>query len=57
MIGKEKAMDRVFDICNLIGEDADIMKEMTRFKVFSTMSEEEYWKTVDAIAFRLGFMW
>ena len=52
---KEKAIDRAFDMCNLIGEDVDIFSIMYRYKALRELSDEELDRIYDDIADRLGF--
>lgn len=55
MLSKEKAIERVFDRCNLIGEEVDILKIMYQYKAISESSEDEIDRIYDDIADRLGF--
>lgn len=52
----EKAVERCFDRCNLIGEDVDIYSEMNRYKALREASPEQREKAYESIADRLGFM-
>ncbi len=52
---KEKAIERIFDRCNLIGEDVDILCIMYKYKVIRELPEEEIDRIYDEIADRLGF--
>lgn len=52
---KEKAIERAFDRCNLIGEDADIFAVMYQYKALRELSDEELDRIYDDIADRLGF--
>lgn len=52
----DKAVDRCFDRCNLIGEDVDIWAEMNRYKVLREASEELREEAYEDIACRMGFM-
>lgn len=56
-MSKEKAYERVFDTCNLIGEDVDIIAVMYRYKVIRELPEKEFDEMYEAIAERLGFKW
>jgi hypothetical protein len=51
-----KAVERCFDICNLIGEDVDIWHEMMRFKALREASEAMQEEAYMSIATRLGFI-
>lgn len=57
MLSKDKAYEKCFDACNLIGEDVDIIAVMYRYKVFREMPEKEFDEVYEAIADRLGFHW
>lgn len=52
---KEKAIEKVFDRCNLIGEDVDILSIMYKYKAIRELPEEEIDRIYDEIADRLGF--
>lgn len=52
----EKAVDRCFDRCNLIGEDVDIYAEMNRYKALREASTEQREEAYESIADRLGFI-
>lgn len=52
---KEKAIERAFDRCNLIGEEVDILKIMYQYKAIRELPEEEIDQIYDDIADRLGF--
>lgn len=52
---KEQAIERVFDTCNLIGDEVDILDVMFRFKVLRNLPDEEIDNIYDDIADRLGF--
>ena len=52
---KEKAIERAFDRCNLIGQDVDILKIMYQYKVIRDLPDEEIDRIYDDIADRLGF--
>ena len=53
----EKAIDRAFDRCNLIGEDCDIYSVILSYKAIRELPEEEIEKIYDEIAERMGFTW
>ena len=55
MMTKEKAIERVFDRCNLIGENVDILHVMYQYKAIRELSEKEIDQIYDDIADRLGF--
>ena len=52
----DKALDKCFDRCNLIGEDVDIYKEMNRYKVLREASKDLRDEAYEYIACRMGFM-
>lgn len=53
----EKAIQRAFDRCNLIGEDCDIYSVLYRYKAIRDLPDEEIEKIYDEIAERLAFTW
>lgn len=55
MMTKEKAIERAFDRCNLIGEEVDILSVMYQYKALRELPEEEQDRIYDDIADRLGF--
>lgn len=55
MMTKEKAIERVFDRCNLIGENVDILEIMYKYKAIRDLPEDEIDRIYDDIADRLGF--
>ena len=52
---KEQAIERVFDRCNLIGEEVDILNIMYQYKAIRELPDEEIDQIYDDIADRLGF--
>ncbi len=52
---KEKAIERAFDTCNLIGENVDILQVIYRYKALRDLPDEEIDQIYDEIADRLGF--
>lgn len=52
----QKTIDRIFDLCNLEGEDCEIYNVMYRFKSVRNLPEQEFEELYDDLAFRLGFM-
>ena len=52
---KEKAIERAFDRCNLIGEEVDILKVIYQYKALRELPDEEIDQIYDDIADRLGF--
>lgn len=56
MLSIERATERAFDKCNLIGEDVDVFAVLYQYKVFREMSDQELDKVYDDIVFRLGFL-
>ena len=55
MMTKEKAIERAFDRCNLIGEEVDILKVIYQYKALRELPDEEIDQIYDDIADRLGF--
>ena len=55
MMTKEKAIERAFDRCNLIGENVDILQIMYQYKAIRELPENEIDQIYDDIADRLGF--
>lgn len=56
-MSKEKAVQKAFDTCNLIGEDVNIYDVMYRYKSIRELPEEEFEEVYEEIAERLGFKW
>ena len=56
MITVKKAIEKVFNHCNLIGEDANIYAEMNRYTALRELTPAQRDKVYDLIACRLGFM-
>lgn len=52
---KEKAIERVFDRCNLVGEEVDILQVIYQYKSLRELPDEEIDQIYDDIADRLGF--
>ena len=52
---KEKAIERAFDTCNLIGENVDILQVIYRYKALRELPDAEIDQIYDEIADRLGF--
>lgn len=51
----DKAIDKCFDKCNLIGEEVDIFEVMMKYKAIRDVPDQ--WDAIyDDIAFRLGFI-
>ena len=55
MMTLEKAIERAFERCNLIGENCDIYNVLYKYKAISDLPEAEVDKIYDYIARRLGF--
>lgn len=55
MMSKEKAIERAFDRCNLIGEEVDILKVIYQYKALRELPDEEIDQIYNDIADRLGF--
>ena len=51
---KEKAIERAFDRCNLIGDEVDILSIMYQYKALRELPEEEQDRIYDDIADRLA---
>ena len=51
----EKAIERAFDRCNLIGEDCDIYSVLYSYKAIRELPESEIDKIYNNIAKGLGF--
>ena len=51
----KKAYQRIFDTCNLIGEDCDITAVMYRYKAVRELPENEFDEMYDKLATQLGF--
>lgn len=51
----EKAIEKAFDRCNLIGEDCDIYKVLYSYKAIRELPTSEIDKIEMEIAERLGF--
>jgi hypothetical protein len=55
MMNLEKAIQRAFDRCNLIGESVDIYQILYSYKAIAKLPDEEVDKIYDQIADGLGF--
>ena len=55
MMKTETAIERVFNRCNLIGEDVDIYEIMMQYKVLREKTIDEQEDIYYEIAERLGF--
>jgi hypothetical protein len=55
MMNLEKAIQRAFDRCNLIGENVDIYQILYSYKAIAQLPDEEVDKIYDQIAEGLGF--
>ena len=55
MLSIDKAMERAFYRCNLIGENCDVWEVLYQYKAFCELSEEEQYKIYDQIVLGLGF--
>lgn len=51
----ETAVERVFDRCNLMGDNCDIYSVMYRYKVIRELPEAEREEIYEEVASRLGF--
>ena len=56
MMTIKQAIEKVFDRCNLIGEDANIYAEMNRYKALRELDPAQQGKVYEILACRLGFM-
>lgn len=55
MMSKEKAIERAFDRCNLIGDEVDILKVIYQYKALRDLPDKEIDQIYEDIADRLGF--
>lgn len=55
MISVERAKQRAFDKCNLIGDQVDIYKVIYSYKTLANLDPEEIELIYDEIAENLGF--
>lgn len=55
MMTLQKAIDRCFDRCNLIGSDCDVWAEMMRYKSIREQSEDRQDQIYDDLVHALGF--
>ena len=55
MMSLEKAIQRVFDRCNLEGEDCEIYNILYQYKAIRELPQEEFEAVYDQIAEDLGF--
>lgn len=55
MMSKEKAIERAFDRCNLIGDEVDILKVIYQYKALRDLQDKEIDQIYEDIADRLGF--
>ena len=53
----DKAIEKAFDKCNLIGEECDIYSVLYQYKAIRDLPDEEIEKIYDEIAKNLGFCW
>lgn len=53
----EKAIERAFNRCNLIGEDVDVYKILYSYKAIQELPDEEVEKIYEEIVKDLGFTW
>lgn len=56
MISLERAKQRAFDRCNLIGEDVEIYSVIYQYKAIRELPDDEISKIYDEIAEKMGFM-
>ena len=57
MMKLDTAIQRVFDKCNLIGEEVNIYSVMDQYKVIRELPDQEYEEVYEVIAKDLGFRW
>lgn len=55
MITLERAKQRAFDRCNLIGENVEIYAVILQYKAIRELPDDEISKIYDEIAEKLGF--
>ncbi len=55
MITLERAKQRAFDRCNLIGENVEIYAVILQYKAIRELPDDEISEIYDEIAKRLGF--
>lgn len=48
-------IQRIFDRCNLEGENCDVIKQMYRYKAIRELPEKEFDELYDYLVERLGF--
>ena len=53
----EKAIERCFDKCNLIGSDCDVVAVMYQYKAIRELPQEQFDAIYDELVERLGFTW
>ena len=53
----QKAIDRCFDRCNLIGINCDVYEQMMRYKAIRELPEKEQDQIYDNLVRGLGFCW
>ena len=51
----EKAIQRCFDKCNLIGENCDVITVMYQYKAIRELQKEQFDAIYDELVERLGF--
>lgn len=55
MMPLQKAIDRCFDRCNLIGSDCDVWGQMMRYKAIRELPEDQQEQVYDWLVHDLGF--
>lgn len=55
MMPLQKAVDRCFDLCNLIGSDCDVWGQMMRYKAIRELPEDQQEQVYDWLVHDLGF--
>lgn len=53
----EKAIERCFDQCNLIGVSCDVWGQMMRYKAIRELPEKEQDQIYNNLVRSLGFCW
>ena len=53
----EKAVDRCFERCNLIGDNCDVIAIMYQYKAIRNLPEKKFDEVYDEIVKSLGFCW
>ena len=57
MMSLDKAIERVIDRVNLIGEDCDVLSILYQYKAIRELPDEEVDKIYDRVVQSVGFCW